>query len=134
MALPSLSFASQITVPAIGLHSSVGNVLDNGPMWVWHSRPGDGRTLWIAGHRTTHSHPFYSIDKLKKGDKIYVKDGGKAFRYVVTASRVVPASYRYVPRQTESLMLSACARWDGTPTSANYRIVVFAKLDALSAK
>ena len=129
MALSGPAFAGQIIIPKIGLKDRVGMVLDAGPQWQWNARPGQNRSVWIAGHRTTHTHPFLYIDKLDKGDKIYVKNDGKTFRYVVTARRVVPATYSYIPRQADTLMLSACARWDGSPTSANFRIVVFAKLD-----
>ncbi len=129
MTLSGSALAGQIIIPAIGLKDRVGMELNAGPQWVWNARPGMNRTVWIAGHRTTHSHPFLYLNKLEKGNKIYVRNDGKVFRYVVTSSRVVPSTYRYIPRQAESLMLSACARWDGTPTSANYRLVVFAKLD-----
>jgi LPXTG-site transpeptidase (sortase) family protein len=129
MTLVGSASAGQIIIPKIGLKDRVGMNLDAGPQWVWNARPGMNRSVWIAGHRTTHTHPFLKIDKLQKGDKIYVKNDGKMFRYVVTASRVVPSTYSYHPRQAESLMLSACARWDGTPTSAAFRIVVFAKPD-----
>lgn len=130
MSLASVASAGQIIIPKIGLKDRVGIELNAGPQWVWNARPGMHRTVWIAGHRTTHTHPFLKLDQLMKGDVIYVRNDNQSFRYVVTGSRVVPSSHLFRPRQTESLMLSACARWDGTPTSAAYRIVVYARLDS----
>lgn len=129
LALSSEAKADSIIIPKIDLRAPVGNILDNGPMWVWNARPNENRTVWIAGHRTTHSRPFYNLDKLNNGDKIFVKVNGNAYRYTVIRKTVIPSSYNYKSRLGDRLLLTACARSDGSPTSAKFRIAVFAKPD-----
>jgi LPXTG-site transpeptidase (sortase) family protein len=58
--------------------------------------PGSGLTgspgnMVIAGHRTSHTHPFLFIDALQPGDEFYVYADGK-YTYKVQGSVVVPGS------------------------------------------
>ena len=58
--------------------------------------PGSGLTgtpgnMVIAGHRTSHTHPFLFIDALQPGDEFYVYADGK-YTYQVQGSVVVPGS------------------------------------------
>ena len=43
--------------------------------------PGQGRTVGIAGHRTTYGAPFNQIDKIEKGDSITVEMPYGTFTY-----------------------------------------------------
>lgn len=102
--------------------------LSSGPAW-WPvtGRPGGGDTVAIAGHRTTHTHPFYYLDRMRLGDRIYVTYHGHAYRYRVVGSSVIPATDEHIADAVghERLLLSAC-----TPRgSAAFRLVVDARPD-----
>ena len=121
--------AALINIPAIALRASVSGNLNSGPAW-WPAtgRPGSGDTIAIAGHRTTHTRPFHDLDRLRPGDRIYLRFRGRPHAYVVTSRRVWSANNLHIADGLgyERLILTACARRDGTPTSADYRIVVYA--------
>lgn len=127
LALTSPVGATTINIPAIHLHQHVTTNLDAGPAW-WNptGRPGQGDTIAIAGHRTTHTQPFHNLWQLNKGDSINVRYHSHTYRYVVTSRAVVSASNLHIADSVgyERLLLTACARQDGSPTSANYRIVI----------
>jgi sortase A len=90
--------------------------------------PGQGRTVGIAGHRTTYAAPFREVDELKAGDKVTLQMPYGRFTYEVTGHRIVPADYRdafrNVPGAGERLVLSACHPL----YNASHRILVEAKL------
>jgi sortase A len=88
--------------------------------------PGLGRTVAIAGHRTTYLAPFRDIDQLNPGDRIVLKMPYATFTYVVQYHRVVAPDAWWITRSMgyERLVLSAC----NPLYSANQRIVVFARL------
>lgn len=121
--------AASIVIPAIGVREKVTLNLNAGPAW-WPvtGRPGGGDTIAVAGHRTTHTRPFHDLDKLVPGNKIYVRWGTRTHAYVVTSRRVVSVNNLHIGDAVghERLLLTACARRDGSPTSASYRIVVYA--------
>jgi sortase A len=78
----------------------------------------------IAGHRTTYLHPFWSLDKLRRGDLIRLVTEYGTFDYHVTGSKVILPSGVWVLRQTkeQTLVLTTC-----TPRfSSSHRLVVFA--------
>jgi sortase A len=106
--------------------------LDRGPgHYPSTTVPGLGGTVAIAGHRVTPVGgrpygPFYSIDRLRRGDRIVLTMPYATFVYRVGRHVVVPASATWFERYTgrERLVLSAC-----TPKfSARSRWVVFARL------
>jgi LPXTG-site transpeptidase (sortase) family protein len=121
--------AALITIPAIHVRDHVTMNVNAGPAW-WPitGRPGGGDTIAIAGHRTTHSRPFHDLDKLRPGDRIYVRYGGHAHAYVMTSRRVISGNNLHIADGVghERLLLTACARRDGSPTSLSYRIVIYA--------
>jgi LPXTG-site transpeptidase (sortase) family protein len=119
-----------ISIPRLHLKSRIYPALElnSGPAW-WPvtGRPGRGDTVAIAGHRTTHTHPFYYLDRLRPGDAIYVVFRGQAYRYRVTTTRVIPATDEHMADAVghERLLLTAC-----TPRgSAAFRLVVQALPD-----
>jgi sortase A len=91
--------------------------------------PGQLGNAAIAGHRTTHLHPFYDIDQLRPGDEIIVTTLNGRYVYSVTGTDVVtPDDYADVIPTTDStkatLTLVSC-----TPRySSTNRIVVHSEL------
>ena len=61
--------------------------------------PGQGKTIAIAGHRTTYLAPFRHIDSMKTGDKITLKMPYGTFVYSVAEDRNRrPLGRRHHPR------------------------------------
>ena len=91
--------------------------------------PGQLGNAAIAGHRTTHLHPFFDIDKLRPGDEIIVTTLNGRYVYHVTGTEIVaPEDYAAVIPTTDvtkaTLTLVSC-----TPRySAKNRIVVRSEL------
>jgi LPXTG-site transpeptidase (sortase) family protein len=117
-----------LSVPRLHLKSRVfpSAELARGPAW-WPvtGRPGGGDTVAIAGHRTTHTHPFYYLERLRPGDVVYVTYLDRVYRYRVTRSSVIPTTNAHIADAVghERLLLSAC-----TPRgSAAFRLVVEAR-------
>ena len=119
---------ARISIPHLHLKLEVGKKVDDGPAW-WPvtGRPGGRDTIAIAGHRTTHTHPFLDLDRLEPGNAIYVRWQGIAYRYVMTGRRVVSNQQRHLAdaRGFEILILSTC-----TPKgSSGHRLLVYARPD-----
>jgi sortase A len=74
------------------------------------SFPGQGRLIYIAGHRTTYAAPFSDIDRLRSGDAITLEMPYGTFTYRVTRSIVVPSTRISVLRSRgrEEVALQAC--------------------------
>jgi len=112
-------------IPRLHLKSRIfaSSRLDRGPAW-WPitGRPGGGDTIAVAGHRTTHSRPFYFLERLRRGDRIHIAYLGRTYAYRVLWSRVISAKNLHIADAVghERLLLTAC-----TPRgSARYRLVV----------
>jgi sortase A len=88
--------------------------------------PGQGKTIAIAGHRTTYLAPFRHIDSMNQGDKITLKMPYGTFVYAVQKTEIVDPSDVGVIHETgyERLVLSAC----NPLYSAAERFIVFARL------
>jgi len=88
--------------------------------------PGQGKTVAIAGHRTTYLAPFRHIDSMKPGDKITLKMPYGTFIYSVQKSEIVDPSDVGIIHNTgyERLVLSACHPL----YSASQRYIVYARL------
>jgi sortase A len=120
--------ATTLRIPRLDLKSRIFAApgLDRGPAW-WPitGRPGGGDTVAVAGHRTTHTRPFYHLERLRLGDRIYVAHGGRTHVYRVTQSRVLSARNLHIGDAVgyERLLITAC-----TPRgSAEFRLVVEAR-------
>jgi LPXTG-site transpeptidase (sortase) family protein len=115
-----------INVPRLGLKATIGTSLNKGPAW-WPvtGRPGRGDTIAIAGHRTTHTRPFYWLERLRPGNSIYIRWAGRMHAYRVTGRRILSAKQLHIgdARGYEVLLLSAC----NPRGSARQRIVVYAR-------
>jgi sortase (surface protein transpeptidase) len=102
-----------LRIPRIGLNVALAPDLAYGPHLYYRTRT----TVAIAGHRTTHTHPFRNLNLLRHGDPIWV---GR-IEYRVRRTVVVRPWQVWVLRY-KGLVLSACT----PPGSAAYRIVVLA--------
>jgi sortase A len=123
---------ASISIPKLHLGRAVVNGTDTaglrkGPGLIESTDlPGLGGTTAIAGHRTTYGAPFHSIDKLRKGDTIYVGTPYGRFEYAVDRTRIVKPTDVWVLERIgrERLVLSAC----NPLYSAAQRIIVFSEL------
>ena len=126
---------ARLEIPRMGLNRIVvegatADALTKGPGHFPETPlPGQLGNAAIAGHRTTHLHPFFDIDKLQPGDQIFVTTFNGRYVYQVTGTEVVdPSDYADVIPTTDvtkaTLTLVSC-----TPRySATNRIVVRADL------
>jgi sortase (surface protein transpeptidase) len=105
--------STMLVIPRLGLDVAIQPDLSEGPTVYYR----DSDTVAIAGHRTTHTHPFLHLPDLRRGDKIQLGDA----HYVVRRSRIVRPSQLWVLRYS-GLVLSACH----PAGSAHFRYVVFA--------
>jgi sortase A len=121
----SVSDSARLLIPKIHLDAPVGLTLDRGPaFYAGSARPGQPYTIAIAGHRTTHTRPFWSLDALHRGDRIVILWHGGRHVYSVTGSAVISPSDWSVTKDVgrERLILSTC-----TPRfTARFRLVVYA--------
>ncbi|MFN2590041.1 MAG: sortase [Actinomycetota bacterium] len=78
----------------------------------------------IAGHRTTYLHPFWSLDKLGKDDRIRLITRKGTFVYEVTRVFTIQPTEGWVLEQTKkpTLVLTTCH----PRFSAALRLIVFA--------
>jgi sortase A len=92
--------------------------------------PGQGKTIGIAGHRTTYGAPFNDIDSIEVGDEIDIETPYADFRYEVTEHEIVDPTDVGIVKDIgrEQLVLTACHPL----YSAAQRYAVFAKLDEVS--
>jgi sortase A len=127
----------RLEIPRIGLNLLVvqgtdSSSLEKGPgHYPSTALPGLGRTVAIAGHRTTYLAPFRHIDAIKPGDKISLQMPYGRFVYTVQYHRIVSPSAWWITRNVgyDRLVLSAC----NPLYSAAQRIVVFARLSSTHA-
>jgi len=102
-----------LRIPRMGLDVALAPDLSYGPHLYYRS----STTVAIAGHRTTHTHPFRNLQLLTRGDAIWV--GRTLYRVRRT---VVVRPWQVWVLHYKGLVLSACT----PPGSAAYRLVVLA--------
>jgi sortase A len=93
----------RIRIPRIGLDQPLYEgiaqyVIDAGPAhWPGTALPGQPGNMVIAGHRTTHTHPFYAVADLQAGDSIIIDtNDGRRFTYRVDQEFVVPSNALWI--------------------------------------
>lgn len=108
---------------AASLAKGPGHYPDTAYPWQDHGRVG------IAGHRTTYGAPFWSLDRLRPGDRILLATEFGTFTYRVVRTAITPPSGilpsgRFVLDQTgqPTLVLTTC----NPRFSAAQRLIVFA--------
>jgi sortase A len=102
-------------------------LLRNGPVHYGNTPlPGEGEPFAVSGHRTTYGAPFYELDKLRKGDPIYVDTPYAKFRYEVAKTTTVdPTDVGVLEDRGYGLVLTTCT----PPYSAAHRLIVWATLE-----
>ena len=106
----------RITIGRIGLSMVVvqgtdEETLKKGPgHYIGTGLPGEGRLIYIAGHRTTYLAPFSHINDIRVGDYVRLEVPYGTFTYRVTRHWIVPSTDLAVLRNQgrEVLRLQAC--------------------------
>lgn len=92
--------------------------------------PGDLGNVAIAGHRTTHGQPFFSIDRLNAGDEIILTSVDGRFVYLVTDQVIVsPDEYALIVPTTDAQSATLTLITCHPPFSTSKRLVIRATLD-----
>ena len=87
--------------------------------------PGAGEPFAVAGHRTTYSAPFYSLNVLRRGDRIVLDTPYGRFDYrVAKLTTVLPSDVGVLYDRGYALVLTTCT----PPYSASHRLIVWASL------
>ncbi|HVF33598.1 MAG TPA: class E sortase [Acidimicrobiales bacterium] len=101
------SAANRIDIPKIGLsHQTFEGIelrtIDRGPShWPGTAEPGQRGNTVFPGHRTTHSRPFWDIDKLAAGDEVIFTTAAGRFTYRVTETLIVGANDTWIIQPTD---------------------------------
>jgi sortase A len=92
--------------------------------------PGQGKTMGIAGHRTTYLAPFRRIDEIQVGDEITLQMPYATFTYEVEKHEIVDPDDVSIVKNVgyDRLVLTACHPL----YSAAQRYAQFAKLKKVS--
>jgi sortase A len=123
----------RMSIPRLGIDpifvegTKWGHDLSRGPgHYTQTALPGLGKTVAVAGHRTTFGAWFRHIDRLRPGDEIVLRMGYATFHYRIFEHRIVENDDWSIIRQRgfDTLVLSACHPL----YSASHRYVVFARL------
>jgi sortase A len=122
----------RLRVPRMGVNMIFVNGTDAGTLKKGpglHARtfmPGENRLIYIAGHRTTYSAPFSSINSMRRGDRVTLEVPYGTFIYTMTRHRIVKATELSVLRSPryEVLALQACH----PRFFASHRYIAYARL------
>jgi sortase A len=106
----------RIEIPRLGLNMVMVNGTETDTLKKGPARelstflPGEGKLIYVAGHRTTYSAPFSAIDNLRRGDPVTIQLPYGIFEYRITGHRIVPGDDLSVLRSHghEVLALQAC--------------------------
>jgi sortase A len=122
----------RLRVPRMGVNMIMVNGTDTDSLKKGPGRdlrtfmPGENRLVYIAGHRTTYSAPFSSINSMRKGDRITIEVPYGRFIYSMTHHRIVASTDLSVLRSPrhEVLELQACH----PRFFASHRYIAYAQL------
>ena len=106
----------RLRVPRLGVDMVIVEGTDAGSLKRGPGRdvrtfmPGEGKLVYLAGHRTTYSAPFADIDALRAGDRVTVEMPYGTFVYAVARRRIVDDEDLSVlrPGRGEEVALQAC--------------------------
>ena len=126
----------RILIPSIGADTVVvqgtdTSSLQKGPgHYPETAFPGQGRTIGIAGHRTTYLAPFRKINEIDDDDKIVLEMPYGTFTYAVEKHEIVEPTQVEIVDDVgyERLVITACHPL----YSAAQRWAVFARLEEVS--
>jgi sortase A len=118
----------RIEIPAIGLNALTYEGVDLGTLaygpghWPGTPLPGHTGNTVFPGHRTTHSRPFWDIDKLVPGNEVTFTTPEGRFTYKVTERLIVSSTDTWVVNNTSdpTFTILACH----PKGSARQRVVV----------
>jgi sortase A len=121
-----------LTIGRLGLRKVVVNGTDSESLKKGPGRdartfmPGQGKLVYIAGHRTTYGAPFSHIDNVRTGDFVRLEVPYATFVYRVSGHAVVGAHEidRLRSRGHEEIALQACH----PRFFASHRYIVYGKL------
>ena len=106
-----------LALPTIGveqpLHEGVTlTAIDRGPShWPGTAMPGQPGNVVVAGHRVTHTQPFYDLDQLRPGDPlVFTLNDGTRSTYELTSTEIVAPDAMHIVDQTSqpTATLFAC--------------------------
>jgi sortase A len=126
----------RIVIPKIGLDVVVVQGTDTASLqkgpghYPLTAFPGQGKTIGIAGHRTTYLAPFRKINEISDGDEIILEMPYGTFTYTVQKHEIVDPNQTEIVDNVgyERLVLTACHPL----YSAAQRWAVFAELTDVS--
>jgi sortase A len=106
----------RIDAPGMGLDAVIvegtdTSTLQKGPgRYPETALPGQGKTIGIAGHRTTYLAPFRHINDAEEGDEVVVEMPYGTFTYTVEKTKIVEPEDVEIVRDIgrERLVLTAC--------------------------
>ena len=136
LVIPRLKFNRIVVQGSTGARSlwpaSDASYLRGGPVHYGITPlPGAGEPFAVAGHRTTYSAPFYSLNVLRRGDRIVVDTPYGRFRYrVARITTVLPSNVGVLYDRGYGLVLTTCT----PPYSASHRLVVWATAAGFTLK
>lgn len=133
-----------VHLPTIGetrpvLHGTAMSILDQGVLGQYDhaAEPGAVGNFAVAGHRTTHGAPLWSLSDLEPGDPIVVETDDAYFVYVFDRHRIVTpdktevvapvpddASWEQKPEEAWMVLTTCHPRY-----SAEQRLIAYASLD-----
>ena len=123
-----------LSLPTIGVTQPLREgvtltAIDQGPShWPGTALPGQLGNVVVAGHRVTHTRPFYDLDRLRPGDPlVFTRADGARFTYRLTSLETVAPDNLRIVEQTPAYTatLFACH----PKHSARQRIVAHFRLD-----
>jgi sortase A len=128
----------RISVPRIGIDMVLVNGTDHDTLKKGPGRdlrsamPGQGKLVYIAGHRTTYLAPFSHIDRLQRGDHVTLRMPYATLVYSITGHRVVADNDLSVLNNHgyEQVELQACH----PRFFATHRYIAYGKLIAVKMR
>jgi sortase A len=96
-----------LSLPTIGVSQSLHEgvtltAIDRGPShWPGTALPGQLGNVVVAGHRVTHTRPFYDLDRLAPGDPlVFTMADGSSWTYTLTSTEIVTPDEMHIVDQT----------------------------------
>ncbi len=96
----------QLEIPAIGLSQPFFEgvtltAINRGPShWPGTAMPGEVGNVVIAGHRTTYTKPFWSLNELEPGDELIFTVDGERITYVLERLEIIYPTDIHIVNQT----------------------------------
>lgn len=115
--------------PSLGIGNDQAYLRDGPTHYGLTPLPGAGRPFAVAGHRTTYGAPFFSLNKLHRGDVIIVVTPYARLQYTVNKeTTVLPSDISVLADRGYDLVLTTC----NPPYSAAQRLIVWATLESFT--